>query len=280
LTRGITLYFIPLLGVWFLAREYVDARVLSAQTVRAALAAWGLVAVAAVATLAPWAVRNFIVHRQFVLLETKGGVNLWLGNSPYTPNDFIRNVWKTGVREPMLAPLPTDEVARDRTAYALALDYIARNPMVFLARMPIKFADLWGFERNLVDLAEGTRESERYGWKSVPKIAMDALTSVAYIALMLAALYGLFAAPNDLGKWLVVLFGAYFVFVHLVVFGDARFHIPLVPLLAPYAGYALLARPRVSLKSARGWMFVVMLVVFVLVWAHEILAAATILWHF
>ncbi len=85
LTRGITLYFIlPLVAWFFIAlgkdrwRAFPRALVFT---------------LTALAVIAPWTLPNYTVFNQFVLLETKGGVNFWLGNSPFTPNDFIRNVW-------------------------------------------------------------------------------------------------------------------------------------------------------------------------------------------
>jgi hypothetical protein len=165
-------------------------------------------------------------------------VNLWLGNSPYTPNGAIRNVWKADVRAPMLNALPNDEVPRDRAAYTLAIGYIRSEPLGFLARMPIKFADFWGFERNLVDTAETT--SQGAGWKSPSKVAADLLAAAVYVLVMVLGVVGLCLAPND--RWKVLLGGflAYFVAVHLVIFGDGRFHLPLVPLFALYGGWLVL----------------------------------------
>jgi hypothetical protein len=241
LTRGITLYFTPAFAawlgwcVWKREGEHIGLR---RPPLRRAVATALSLCVLTAALLAPYALRNWTVFGEFVPLETKGGVNLWLGNSPYTPNGAIRNVWKADVRAPMLNALPNDEVPRDRAAYTLAIGYIRSEPLGFLARMPIKFADFWGFERNLVDTAETT--SQGAGWKSPSKVAADLLAAAVYVLVMVLGVVGLCLAPND--RWKVLLGGflAYFVAVHLVIFGDGRFHLPLVPLFALYGGWLVL----------------------------------------
>ncbi len=279
LTRGVSLYFVAPLAVWFVVMITQWRGGTQEQTqglpLQKALAAAGVFAVAMCAVIAPWTLRNYTVFHQFVLLETKGGVNFWLGNSPDTPSDFIRNVWKVGVREPMLTPLPQDELARDRAAYALGLDYVTRAPLTFIARMPVKFADFWGFERNLVDVAEATRSGKSGGWNSVGKIGGDLLSDGAYVLLVLLAIGGIVFAPDDRWKLLLGGFMVYFVLVHIVVFGDGRFHFPLVPFLALYAAWFLVYRaPATPRRRARIVSALALVLVFVAVWAHEIATAA------
>lgn len=231
-------------------------------------------AVALALVVMPWTIRNLNVFHEVVLLETKGGVNFWLGNSPYTPSDFIRNVWKTGVRDPMLAALPDAELDKDHAAYALGEAYILREPMTFLERMPLKFADFWGFERNLVDAAEATRAGKAGGWNSPAKIVADLVSDAAYVILVLLAVIGLIFAGNDRWKLLIGAFLAYFVLVHMVVFGDGRFHLPLIPFLALYAAWTIVnGRRPLSSFNSRSLAAVVAGLVFAIVWGREILAA-------
>lgn len=285
LTRGITLYFaLPLilwLAVQWARRELLNSgkrlRKPPQLPVKSALTPVIAFAAGMILVVAPWTIRNLMVFHQIVLLETKGGVNFWLGNSPSTPNDFIRNVWKTGVREPMLAALPADEVARDRTGYALGESFIAREPWTFIARMPIKFADFWGFERNLIDAAEATRTGKPGGWNSLSKLAADLVSDVAYVVLVLLAVAGLVFSGGDRWKLLIGGFLLYYVFVHMVVFGDGRFHLPLIPFLAIYAAWLTVQVSRrgldLSAQPVRILAGFALVLVFVGVWAHEIYAA-------
>lgn len=271
LTRGLTLYFTPVLALWMVwvlwgARLSERTESLKRSPGGAVLGAVLFLGMTAV-VIAPWTMRNYSQFGEFVLLETKGGVNLWLGNSPYTPDEFIRNVWKVGVREPMLNVLPQDEVLRDRTAYALALDYVRGQPLTFLARMPAKFADFWGFERNLVDVAGATTRGE--GWNSLTKIGADLFGAVVYIMVMVCGVTGLILARNDAWKILFTLFILYFLGVHLVIFGDGRFHLPMIPFFAIYAGWLFVSFRQVEWTRSGLALAVVCVLLLLLVWVRE-----------
>lgn len=270
LTRGITLYFaapMALVIAWVIARQ-------SHTWQRASISA-ALFVVSIIAVILPWSLRNYTVFNQFVLLETKGGVNFWLGNSPLTPSDFIRNVWKVGVREPMLAALPRDEIERDRVGYRLGLEFVRQQPLTFLGRMPVKFADFWGFERSMLDVAEATVQGA--GWNSPAKFAADVLAALTYVVVLIAAIGGIVWSPSDSWKLLLGGFIAYFVFAHIVIFGDGRFHLPLIPLLALYGGWFFVHARRIQYRDARLAVASALVTIFGVVWLHEILAALTIL---
>jgi hypothetical protein len=174
----------------------------------------------------------------------------------------------------MLAALPEGEIARDRAGYAMGEAFVIREPLTFIARMPVKFADFWGFERNLVDAAEATRNGKAGGWNSVSKVAADFVSDAAYVALVLLAVGGLVFAAWDKWKLLIGGFIVYFVLVHMVVFGDGRFHLPLIPFLALYAAWFVVNRARrVQVWGVRGLVALGVGLVFAAAWGHEILAA-------
>jgi hypothetical protein len=286
LTGGVTLYFTPFFAAWVGACEWKreGAHIgLRRPRMWPAVVAAVSFCILVSALLAPYALRNWVVFGEFVPLETKSGVNLWLGNSPHTPADAIRNVWKVGVREPMLQALPREEVPRDREAYALALGYIRSEPLVFVARMPIKFADFWGFERNLVDAAETTARGA--GWKSPSKLAADLIAAAGYVFVMLVGVVGLCWAPNDRWKLLLGGFASYFVMAHLVIFGDGRFHLPLIPLFALYGAWLLveLLRERrgataiLDRSPARVGVASVLVAALIAVWLRETWIALRVL---
>ena len=75
LTRSSLVYLLPILIAWL-------PRVYRAHW-RSALARGALAACVALALIAPWTVRNWVVHGGFVLIDTNGPYNLWRGNAPF-----------------------------------------------------------------------------------------------------------------------------------------------------------------------------------------------------
>jgi hypothetical protein len=103
------------------------------------------------------------------------------------------------------------------------------------------------------------------------------LSAVVYIVLILTAIAGFIRAPDDGWKVLLGGFILYFTFVHMVVFGDARFHLPLIPLLALYGGWFVAQRAQVKWNRSRATLTVALAAVFVVVWLREIVAAVQVL---
>jgi hypothetical protein len=68
LVRPVMLFFIPLALAWLLKRRLIGLSV--------------VVAVAALAALAPWTLRNLRTYDRFVLIASEGGVTFWTGNHP------------------------------------------------------------------------------------------------------------------------------------------------------------------------------------------------------
>lgn len=85
------------------------------------------VCVVAVATIAPWTLRNAVVFKQFVLISTGVGRHLWRGNNDLSLGDADdRNLIP-------LNPLGLDEVSEDRRLETEALRWLRAHPGKFLA---------------------------------------------------------------------------------------------------------------------------------------------------
>jgi hypothetical protein len=141
--------------------------------------------------------------------------------------------------------------------------------------MPIKFADFWGFERNLPDIADATRRGG--GWNSLAKIAADVLATVMSMVVLLLGVLGLCFSPNDRWKVLLGGFTLYFLFAHLAIFGDGRFHLPLVPIFALYAGWMMMCVREIRFTAARTALAVVCAAALLIVWARELWVAFQIM---
>jgi len=73
LIRPGLIVFLPLVGLWLLARRHVGLAV--------------AVGLGAALALAPWSLRNYAHHGRFVLIASEGGITFWTGNHPLAVGD-------------------------------------------------------------------------------------------------------------------------------------------------------------------------------------------------
>lgn len=121
LVRPAMLFFLPLAGVWLARRRRTLIAV--------------LLIVAALATVAPWTIRNFRVHQRFVLVASEGGVTFWTGNHPLArgEGDLAANpdIKRAEIAFRSARPGLTSEQL-EPLYYRDALEYIARHPLWWL----------------------------------------------------------------------------------------------------------------------------------------------------
>jgi len=190
-----------------------------------------LAGAAAVLVVLPWSVRNLRQMGALVPVSTSGGLNLWMGNHHAATGGWVE---PTSLR-PVTAHLT--EVQRDRFYRGLAWAYIRAHPLRVIALAPRK---LWHF---------AARDTVTVGWMHFDSLAAPrplwlkyVLAGAAqgyYVLGLLLALCGLAwrVLRRPPGKW-IALVCAYYVGVHLALRGDARFHLPILPLLAIFAAFA------------------------------------------
>jgi 4-amino-4-deoxy-L-arabinose transferase-like glycosyltransferase len=131
LVRSTRLYFLPLA----LLLRLLDRR--SPASLRVRLRGPVFFAVVFACTVAPWTIRNYQVHRRFLLLDTKAGASLWQYNNPNMIAEFgIRSA----MGEPPIPITPAltvanggNEVDQDRAYKAMAVAYVLRQPGHFLS---------------------------------------------------------------------------------------------------------------------------------------------------
>lgn len=131
LARAWAVFMLPLAGCWALWqfrgrwREMLQAL---------------LIPTAAVLTLVPWTIRNYMVFHAFIPFSTMGGSALLQANNRVVVTDplyFGYTVWDTKIPEYRDAlRAPNDELERDRVANRLAVEWLKANPdkWWFLAR--------------------------------------------------------------------------------------------------------------------------------------------------
>ena len=77
-------------------------------------------------TILPWTIRNYGVHRAFVLISTNRGINFWIGNNENASGEYVFP--RTMNLQLIEQAVPMKEVDRDRMFFQRGLDYIRANP--------------------------------------------------------------------------------------------------------------------------------------------------------
>lgn len=222
-----SLLVIFFLGYWALRRP--PLRLYLAGSVLTCLAL-GLV-------VAPWSLRNTRVFGRFIPLSTNSGINLVV-----SMNEVSRGRYVPGHQIPGLPELDAqklDEPAYDRAARQLAWSFIRQRPLQAVILAPLKLFQLWRDDVSGVIWAF-------YGLSWSPpvwlKYAMMAVAQGYYLALLAGAVAALWLHRKKMTfPWASFLLTpvCYWCLLHCVFFGDDRYHLPLLPLLAIGAAFTL-----------------------------------------
>jgi 4-amino-4-deoxy-L-arabinose transferase-like glycosyltransferase len=222
LSRPVLLIFVVLLScLWVLLRTG-QRRELGVM-----LVAFGL-------CLLPWTLRNYAVHREFVLVSSNGGFNFWIGNNPFSTGDAYT---PDGV--PIWAKMPLElkarlaglsEVEQDRMLYKEGMGFILQEPATFLRLTLNRIGYFWWF-----------RPLAGKGDLTVP--AVWSLGYYISYALLLAAGIGGVAISGR--RWRD-LFPFYALFlsltsVYAIFFVHTRYRMILEPFLIVFASFWLLS---------------------------------------
>lgn len=191
----------------------------------------------------PWAVRNTRLQGVVTVVDTMGGMNLRMGNYEYTPEDRMWDAVSIRGERSWVHALSADQVAgrvppvvtegvKDKWAQRKALEYMLANPVTTIRRSVIKFGDFWGLERSfLAGVQQGLYHPP--AWFAV---TASGLMLLSYAGLSLAGVAGIWLARPACAVHAMLLLPMLLITgIHSIVFGHARYHLPLVPLLALYA---------------------------------------------
>jgi hypothetical protein len=216
--------------------------------------------------MAPWVVRNYKLFGAFVPTDTASGYNFLLGNNPVATGrleldqlpDITQRYWSRA----------TTDVERSRVGLEAGLAYIRSEPLR-ASRLAVR--KLW----YLLGL-EGREHAWTYSYhfhgarRPAVVWAWGLAILLSFPLVMSAALAGLFRpglSHTRLGLIVAAVLIAAAV-LHVASFGESRFHVPWVPLLAIAAG-------RLWMPSAGSWprprrgALIVMLVALGVLWLSQ-----------
>ncbi len=210
------------------------------RAVRGKLAWCLLFAAAASAVVGAVTARNWVVSGEFIPLSWNGGVNFYLGNHPeYDRLVAIRPgpAWEALMEQP---------VAAGHVGYADRSAYFYRQAGDWIARAPGDFVRLLGYKAFLLVRGEEIkRNQDVYFARTYSWLLGVLLWKIHHFAVPFGLL-GPLAAVGMVLAWrrrpqaglLLLCTGAYSASL-LLFFVTSRYRLPLVPLLLPFAGYAL-----------------------------------------
>jgi 4-amino-4-deoxy-L-arabinose transferase-like glycosyltransferase len=248
LVRPIALLFLPLLAVVWL---FAGARW------RRSAAQIGVVLVATVAVIIPWSIRNFVVMDAPLVISANLGDDLCMGHHPGATGHFeLPDFCFAGYDQ---LKRPEFEVRRNDENTRKAVKFAIHHPVFELKLLPHKAWWTWNNDH------DGLGAVESYG--DDPFINRHLRTVLArtadnyfFITISLGGLglIGLALSRGDPRRVFFLLATLAFAGIPLVFFGDARFHVPAMPLLSVTAAWAVVsaasAAPRLTaqMRGAAG----------------------------
>ncbi|MEW5983881.1 MAG: glycosyltransferase family 39 protein [Acidobacteriota bacterium] len=229
LTRSTAVVLFPLL--WFSAFTSAAPRAQIGRTI--------LVTVLGLTILGGWTARNYLLHDQFVLVESNVGYNLYIGNSPDTPIPFAWQKAATLAYDERYHAILGGHSKESQNALLAraALDYVRENPLRTAALALGKAFDFW-----LPDffIARNVRAGSFGPAYARAWLAVLVLTVGAYLLVMGMACRHAWANRWAWSTWFVALVLILYTVPHMLVYGASRYHLPLMPLVMILAAPELL----------------------------------------
>lgn len=255
LFRGVATYLPPF---WILAAIYpldgdpfsFDAWWVSARRRWKSVVAFVL---GAVLTVAPYSITASRTYGGFMITDATAGHVLFLGNNDFPPLTFDYGIGM--LTQPVFERyLATGRQSCDRTAPPVqssscevreALGWIRQHPDTFLARVPVRVAQMLNPHSFL------TRHVRWGYWPGIPWWGKELLVVGIVVCSVLHVWLGTLAAwARAKGPYAMMAVGttAYTMFTIMIMYGMTRFRLPLEALWSVYLAM-FLANPRGTLQA-------------------------------
>jgi hypothetical protein len=187
-----------------------------------------LIVVSFVLVVAPWVIRNSILHNKLTGIETSMGYNLYLGYHPQGDGSFI-----FGPSLDLLTIM--DDAERDEVGAQKALGFIKDQPERFIPLAVNRLGFFFGLEKRVLMYFYS---NNIIGF--IPKPALltiSAILLLPFTIICISAMFGL-----SLLKWkpqtmLLLLLLASYLLPHVFILAEDRFHLALIPFFAILAAY-------------------------------------------
>jgi hypothetical protein len=182
-----------------------------------------LMAVAFALTIAPWIIRNSLLHHKLTGVETSMGYNLYLGYHPQGNGSFVFG--------PSLDLLPIlDDAERDKIGTQQAIEFIKAQPERFLPLAVNRLGFFFGLEKRVLMYFYG---NDIIGFIPLPwLLTISAILLLPFVFVSVLATLGL-----SLLRWkpehiLLGLLLISYILPHVFILSEDRFHLALIPYIA------------------------------------------------
>lgn len=232
LTRSVILPFagLAVLWAWFVLRQR-----------RAAI----LMALTMLAVLAPWVVRNSLLHHKLTGIESSMGYNLYVGYHPQGNGSFT-----FGVSLDLIPIL--DDAERDRIGTQQALAFIRAQPGRFLPLALDRLGFFFGLEKRALVYFYS---NNFLGCLPLPVLlTAAAILLLPFVVVAPSAALGLGLTRMNLRTILLSLLLLAYLLPHVFILAEDRFHLAILPCLAMLAAQAWMGGfPALVARWREGW---------------------------
>jgi hypothetical protein len=216
LTRSVFLPFagLAVLWTWFVLQQKRSAVI---------------VALTMLVVIAPWIVRNSLLHEKITGVESSMGYNLYLGYHPEGDGSFVFG--------PSLDLIPIlDDIQRDQLGTQKALEFIRAEPERFLPLALNRLGFFFGLEKRVLVYFYS---NNLLGYiPTLPLLAIAAVILLPFVLVSTSAMLGLSLTRGNPGAFLLYLLLSSYLLPHILILSEDRFHLALVPFFAILAAQA------------------------------------------
>lgn len=226
----------------------------------------------------PWTIRNTLLYKTPVVVNTMGGFNIYMGNYEHTPlNRAWAAVGLTGNKawyyghENELSGL--NEAQKEKWCSKKAKEFISDHKILTIKRSLIKAINFWGMERSIVGGIMGGYYTGLN--KRVYLAGITLLIFLAYAIVVISSMFGFIynISLKRVDILFVIILICFFTTMHSIVFGHSRYHLPLIPLLAIFSSWGIM-NFKYIFQNRSSWTFrfsILASVFFIFIWVREII---------
>ena len=203
----------------------------------------------------PWAIRNSIILGKPSFVENSLGYNLFIGYHPEGDGGFISEI--------AIKPLSiVDDGERNIFCLEKAIGFIRQNPAEAVRRFFARLGMFVGPE-----IREFTFFYTNDFIGAIPTFCLAFIylvLTIPWLTLILLAPIGFWYARGKAFVILTLIFILGYSIPHFVILAEPRFHLGIVPVLIPFAGYAIENRKEITndhFKFQKNWLFLLIYLV-------------------